>query len=502
MTRKIYLRKFDGGHAEDVRGDSTDECEFSKNFDIFTNPHKLIPYGDSVAETVSGSTMDDIEIDNVDVSLIGSSYIMTGAGYESGSSAKPAFFTKADIVTTFSSQAVAAGNTYVKNSLVVFREKAYALGWNGSNQITLYRYNSGGSVTAAGTVAVTEVPIAKPFVHPEDNVLYIVCGNVIATFTIIGGTDTMTTYSTILPTGFQATSQCDYGNYLAIAMRPLRGNGNSVTYLWGRDGTINTLQGTIDFGEGSINLLENLDNNLFAVMTPQTTLFTNITNKITVKGYAGGAVETIKSITNGSTATATIYKQKNGGKVYFGFANDDAIYAFGKNKSGKYIITKDRYLFNGTTIGSSFSGVSMIGDVMWRAFTTLAGVFTLMRSKVAQLGESITYTSTSTYRTLVNPSMPLEDRYTDKLLKGVRIAYTGATTGTTVLKYSVNGGAFTTIISDTNAAGEQCTEANTESDGVPLGQGREFQFQVETTGGAQVKEIDYYYDNLPSTNGL
>lgn len=500
MSTQVILNKFDGGHAEDLRTTNTDECEKSLNFDLFINPHKLIPYGDSIAETITGATMDDIEIDSVDIALVGSDYAFVGTGYESAGSSKINFLTKSSLVdvsgaTPFVSNAISGGGTYQKGSLVVYKNLAVALLYNGSGTYIAYSLTASGTATNIGSFSTSSTFRARPFVHPEDNILYFAVGNVIAKW---DGT-TFTSYTTILPSGYEVSSLTDYGSYLAIAMRPVRGTGNSVVYLWGRDGTLNTLQSVIDFGEGDLLMIENLNNNIIGIMASQNTFNTNLSRKLVVKGYSGGAVETLKSLMLSSLVNTTVYKVKNGGKLYFGLGNDDCVYAVGKNKAGTYIITKDRYMNNGTTIGSGFSGLSIVGDILWSAFNALGGTYTLMRSKISLLSqESVTYTSTSTYRTTINPSMPVLDRYKEKQLVCVRVAYTGALSGATVLKVSVDGGSFSTAISDTNAAGEHTIESNAMDDGTPLPTGREFQFQLESTGGAQIKEIQYVYNVLPT----
>ncbi len=507
MSQLVLINKWDGGHAEDIRTFATDQSQFSWNFDIFTNPHKLIPYGDSIAETTGTSTMADIQLGDIDISLIGSTYILTGAGYETSVSLKPTFWTKSALTNggtlNWSSQAVAAGNTFQKGSGVIYKDKYFALGYNGTNQYSLYRYDSAGSITTIGTISSSSTFYCKPFVHPEDNVLYIVLGNSITSW----NGSTLTTTTTILPSGMEATAITDYGTYLAIGMRPLRGNGNATVFLWGRDATINTLQGSLDFGEGNLLTIENLNDSLFAVMAPQSTFSTSIMNKIIVKGYSGGAVETIKSLVVLNTqAISLATKAKNGNRLYFGLNNDYATYVFGKNKSGSYILTQDRYFNNGSVIGSALYGLSMIGDVLWRGFSTAVSSFILMRSMISGLGETIVYTSTSIYKTTINPNMPLADRYKNKQLEAVQISYTGKASGTIALKYLVDGkngsgtSVMTSIISDSTTAIEEVKEATAEtSTNNALLAGREFQFQIESTGGVEVKEVRYKYSVINTT---
>jgi predicted methyltransferase len=91
--------------------------------------------------------------------------------------------------------------------------------------------------------------------------------------------------------------------------------------------------------------------------------------------------------------------------------------------------------------------------------------------------------------------MAIADRYKEKQLTCVKISFTGTAGSTVVVKCSVNGGSFNTIISDTTN-GEATVEATAFNDGTNFDLGREFQFQIESTGGASIKELCYYYDPI------
>lgn len=500
MTIAIQ-NKFDGGHAEDIRTHNTNECEESLNFDVFTNPHKLIPLADSIAETVDTGTMDEVELSDVDISLVGSNYLLTASGFETGASSKIGFYTKSDITNggtlNWGTQAVSASGAYQKNSGVIFQTKFYALASSGG-VYTLFKYNGAGSVTSIGTITTNSNFYVKPFVHPSDKKLYGVIGQSIFQYDGSTFNKTGSGISLTLPNDYECTGLTSYGDYLAIGMRSLRGNGNSYVYLWDRQLTLIDANTCIDFGEGNLLVLENLNESLFAVIQPQNTIATTFTYKVKIRQYSGGSVETIKSIVLPSSINvATAVKAKNEEKLYFGFAGDDCLYVFGKNKAGNYILNKHRYFFNTVTIGSSLSGLSIIGDIIWAGFTTVGGVYTFMRSKVlSHLGENATYSSTSIYKTTINPSMNIEDRYKHKQLISVRISFTGASYGTTGVKYSVDGSNFTSVISQSNTAGELVWEAFKQADGADFLSGREFQFKLESSGGAQIKEIAYQYTIL------
>lgn len=496
----VILNKWDGGSAEDIRTTNQNQSEYSQNFDIFTEPYRLLPLRDSIAETPDVAT-DDSEISDIGICTISGTDYIVGIGFESSVSTAMSFYTKTSAVGTFTKQASASGNTFVKGSGVIYKTLAFGVDDNGSGTYRLIRFNGASSVTTIGSITATSGKPAKCFVHPEDNILYVVVDNVISKW----DGSTFTNYTSILPQYYSATSLTNYGGYLAITMNSNQGANKPTCFLWGRDGTLNTLQGSISLGEGYVGIVENLDNNLIFVMSPfsgDSIANFLIQNKVIIKVYSGGAVETIKEINDNSTISigrVSTIKAKRNNRVYFGFSNSACVWSFGKNKEGRYTITQDRFMKNGTTI-ATFKGISIIGDVMWvLGFDGSADV--LMRTKLDLLGESVTYTGTSVYRTTINPNMPINDRYKEKQLQAFCISYTAIGTGTVALKYSVDGSTFTTAISQTTASGEYSIEATAQADGSPfdIKKGRELQFQIESTGGAKIKEFAYKYITKETT---
>ena len=58
MSKTVIIKKntYTGGIADDPRKSSASEFIISKQFDIFSDPHRLIPYRDLTADTNDGST--------------------------------------------------------------------------------------------------------------------------------------------------------------------------------------------------------------------------------------------------------------------------------------------------------------------------------------------------------------------------------------------------------------------------------------------------------------
>ena len=477
----ISLNKFNGGHAEDLRTFTTDQCEESLNFDLFTNPHYLQPYADTITETVLGGTVTDFHItdiiDNVDLDA----YVALGQAGDADTNIK--FFSKSTVSASWTQRAEDTAGVGLKNSLVGYKGLAYGLKQQGSD-IQLLELTNDTTITVRGTIS-NESSHCRPYIHPEDNILYGGCGDTLWSW---DGT-TFNSYTSIIPTGTTITSLTDYGSYLAVAVREV--NGIGTVYLWGRDGTLNTTQGIVNFGKGNLNIIENIGELLIGVLFP--TSATSLEDKMFIKIWYGGQVETLKEISVTYLGGANpILKAKSKDRLYFITGDADCIYVVTKNKNGAWSVSKDRYVYGGT-VPKAITGLSVIDDIMWVGYIDSGSLNQFYRTNTAN------YTNTSIYKSTINPAMPLADRYKLKQLEAVQISYTGASSGNTGLKYSVDGSDFTTIISDTNATGEHVTEATHENDGTVLLNGREFQFQVESTGGAKIKEVKYKYSVLNTT---
>lgn len=488
MSNTVIINRFDGGHADDIRTTETNKSEKSLNFDIFSNPHYLQPYTDSVQEVVTGQTTTDFQLSDVGFASVASSgNFIIALGQLSSGSANPTFFYKSAIADGFSIGGHGTGSV-VNNSLVIYKGEAYCLGYGGG-AVTLYKMNGLSTVATIGTISTSVIPLTKPFIHPEDNIMYIIVGNIIQTY---DGTTWGSPASTILPNGYTVTSITNWGSYIAFGCQSNLGSENTRAYLWGRDASINTLQGVIDFGEGNLVALENINNVLTAIVVSSIFASSSIYYRLEARIWSGGAIETVSSLTVSSANSAQYRKVRYRNRLYFGLSSDESIYVFGKNSVGNYFMSKDHFIFNGVTIGSTIIGMNFLGDYLYIGFSSQSASGQFYRTTAG-------YTSTSIYKTTINPNMTVGDRYKDKQLVAVQIAYTGTSSGTIALKYAHDGSALVSAISESiTSATESVKESTTEIDGDQFESGREYQFQAETTGGIKIKEIRYSYSVLPT----
>lgn len=493
MSTTVIQNKFDGGYCEDPRTLATDQCQECLNFDSLTNPHYLQPYADTVEEfeTISSSSYAAGVPQLSEAAITSFSSTPSGPfvayGYENDGATtvntKPQFFFKTSYNGNWSASGYQGTRDLVKGSLVIYKDTPYVLENTGGS----YYLIRATAMTSLGSVAATN--FCRGFVHPEDNVLYMGFDNTISKW----DEPTFTSYSSIIPSNLKIISLTNYGTYLAILCSPTSSIGKSVLYLWGRDGTINTLQGVIDVGNDNAKIVENIDDELVVVSTTPNYLSTTRTQKIIVRVYSGGTSRIAKIVAQ-TALNGTIYsgyKAKSQSRLYFTGDAENCLYVFGRNQDGRWVLTKDRYLNNGTTqnVYPSQQSFSLLGDILYVGFKTDAAVTKFYRT-------GTTYTSTCVYKTTINPSMPVADRSDLKQLEAVQVAFTGVASGTIAVKYSVDGSTMTSLISQSTSATEDAVSATSETSGTVLLSGKEFTFQIECTGGVSIKELRYRYSKL------
>ena len=82
---------------------------------------------------------------------------------------------------------------------------------------------------------------------------------------------------------------------------------------------------------------------------------------------------------------------------------------------------------------------------------------------------------------------------------GIALHYVPLQSGASaVLKYRTDGGAWTTVFTETTA-GAVVTERTKDATGTAFTAGRNFEFRIESTGGAEILGLSYRYETL-STN--
>jgi len=360
---------------------------------------------------------------------------------------------------------------------------------SGGNTLLKSFNKSTEAYASVGTITGTSSYTPKPFLFQRKNTLYIGVGSTIARYD--ASTDVFTASAITVPSNMTITSITNYGVYVAIGCAPKSLGENSKVYIWDGDASATDWTDMLDFGEGSLTILENLGGTLVGISGVVlgglgSTYVKNA--KLIIRTYNGGKVGIEKEMSS-DTIGLSNFKARKDDKVYFPLrlkvqGNEVwQLWVFGMNDNEDWVLSPDRLLCGATAI-EAVLGFNMIGDQIWTSVTS------------GLLRTTTTSYPTSTLDTLINPAMPIADKTKHKQLKAIAVKTLGAG-GEITVSYKVDSGTWVEVYSGAvNAV--SIKEATNESTGTPFLDGYEYQFRVATTDGVEIAEIKYKYDILPT----
>lgn len=530
----IPITNFGGGIAKDYGKGIRGECSVCKHFDIFNFPNRLQP--------LRGFQLDDTSNTRIkNMMLCPSNGILYAVGTVSGDATTPQLWCRSDYTTdpngwiwTPSSQ-LGAGATRNADALFLTyygdETGTKKIFWASTNNIQV---SSPSFDSASDNGALTFTTISNGYVHPTTKRLYFAykvsatgaCylaqhdGTVGAAISPAGTLNATTGVwnTTVLtfPSQYTVYSITGWGDYLAIAATTnIIGGGvdSSVVFLWDMKSV--SWNETIKWGEGQLLVLNNLDGYLVGISQLSSTNISGLRqdgDKIVIKMYSGGSKpqtvkEIISSRLNTTSPSCQINKNVNfvyEDKLYFSadVLNGDAdanyygLWAFGKNKEGRYALSIDR----GATIDNSETSILaavIAGDYVFMTHTAYGTqVKTINSSSLSSI-----YGNRSFWESCINPEMPEEHYNKKKNLIGVSVTCLPLLDATSeiVIKYRVDSDksdTWTTIATKTNALGETKFEAVIDSSGNQFTSGVFYEFRLESTGGARINSFTYKYDIL------
>lgn len=475
MARKeITIRQFYGGISDDVRQTTDNAFAISQHFDIFSSPNRLTPFRNSEDEGVTSTQ-----------SLANFVYTnskLYGLGVVSGT-ARVKIFEKSDPTAgswAASTTGEDSGGTRQTNVFIDYKGKL--MGWSAGTRIWSYTYGTStwnGSERSGFTYSTT----AQAFIHPADDVCYFPYDNKIAALNNTTWTDVAITVSS----KHTITGLSQYGNYLAIACKSVSGQSNkSVLYLWDRNTAVTTLSEVIDWGEGDLVAVGNVDGNVIGISNVGGTSF-SIAPKITIKAYSGGTPRQLKEL-SATSITCLSNPIISGDKMYFAVTGTgyNGIFCVGrKNQNYPLSVTLSNKYFNDTAaVASNSRHFYILGDYFFISNTS---------DTVSKTDDQSTYTATSIYE---SQKFSNNDPASPKQLFGVAVFYAPLpSSGQVVLKYRKDEEtSYTTIFTDgvDNAIAHEAV--NIESTGANLPVFKEIQFRIESTGGAEITGFKVIYD--------
>ena len=482
---EIKLNNFSGGVSDSPRESNPTKYQIAKHFDVFTDPTRLIPYRTLEADTNDGSTdtgmkqylVQDFLYHSASAKLYGLG--QTGAGLTK-------IVYKADATTgNWTLPASSEGNGAVKNGCLV-EYKDYLWGFQGTNQIWKWGVLSGtpSISNSASTTGSTITSVAQGLVFGD--YLYLPYNN-----KIWRATDA-TTFSDAfltLPSNFKITSLAPFGQYIAIACAPVSTyNGNSKVFLW--NGTSTEIQETLDWGEGELRVLDTIEGYLVGI----TDRYLNNASgagkgSMIIQVYAGGSPNVIKEVFTQALVgkTMPISKAVKNNRLFFaakimtnsaGTEYNEGVWSFGrKNVNYPFALSLD------ITTSTDSDGI--------QAFGTAANFFYITHSgdgSIVKTDDSATYTTTSVYESQI---LDFGDSYTDKNLQEIKISCRKMASGETITaKYRVDGSSSWTTIGSMSTVGTMShTFLEIESTNTPFSPANEYEFRIESTGGAEITGI-------------
>ena len=338
-------------------------------------------------------------------------------------------------------------------------------------------------VTTVGNTSATISSVAQGLIAKDDNG-YIFYNNIVVRIYPSG---TVQDQALKLPTNLKITSACNFGNYMAIGCSPTSiYNGVSKVFLWNLYSP--DVQEVIDWGEGELRVLDNVEGMIVGV----TDRYLNNASgagrgSLIVQGYTGGSPQVLKEVFTEKLNSITMPQSKavKNNRLFFaakimtntaGTEYNEGIWSFGrKNANYAYSLSLDYIDENVTT-----SGI--------QAFGSAANFFFIAHSadgSVDKTNDAATYAFTSILETQV---LNFGSTELDKRLDSFKVSFRKMASGESiVLKYKVDGATSWTTIGtfDTDDALSH-TFLREEANSVDFKSGREFKFQINSTGGAEI----------------
>lgn len=492
--KTIIQNQFDGGMKNDPRDPSTTSGQIIEHFDIFTNKHKLTPQ--YAPESGDG----DANTNKIGNYAYDGTYIY---GYaQAGGTGPAAILSRTDFSGSTWTTAHGSSNIGTNNRkdadlpfFTYYAKTGKIYGVFGSQYVwSIHTSDSVVSGTAFNLSSWTTV--SNGVVHPKDDTLYVGVDNrVVANFN-----DGWTTPLT-LPASLIITSLAVYNNNLAIGCRPVGGSGKSFVYLWDRDATLATLPEIIDWGDGNLMMIEELEGYLVGVSYQGIFVNDVIKYHTTVK-YSAGTAQTAQLVTFvGYSLTPntqpSLFKGKSNNRILFpasiniGSSGYSGVWSVGRSSTGVPLAFTLEHLYSRQPTNFGPYGLIKIGDILFASFSDGGTHY------VDKTDDAGVYTTTSIYETLINPGMDAIDRLKKKTLHAVAITVSKlSSTMQALIKYRVDGGAWSSALFTKTA-----TSPDTDLTGYEVvvaaditNQGREFEFHIESLYGAEITSYAYTYE--------
>lgn len=492
MITTYQLSKFHGGISDNIREQSGTTFSISKHFDIFSNPGILTPYRSFEADqTISSGS--DLKPYLVKEGLLGSDGKLYGLGQVVATGYTKIVSKSSPQSGNWSLPSTAEGNgTVIHGSFGEYYQILW--GFQGTNQ--LWKWPLGGSIiNSVAIVGATITSVANGVIASDDN-YYTAYNNIVVR--IGAGGSTFDDACLTLPAHLKITSICTYGTYLAIGACEKNSTSTGVSYVYIWDLVQEDPQEVLDWGEGSLQVLGNIEGKLCGISDKYigSSLSVNY-GSLVVRQWKGGDVTITKEIMvpAGVSNALKNFKVIKNNKLYFyaklptsSSTYNEGIFVVGRRDVNyEYAITLDQIHETAT----SFEGIWAAGN-FW--FIAHSG-----DGSVAKTDDSVAFTETSIYE---SQKFNGGDVSKPKEITGIALTYKPLPSGAkALLKYRVDAinatsswiTAFQDSATSSVAHEALCEEYNNEK---AFSDGKEIEFRLESTGGAEITGLKFVLNTL------
>ena len=501
MGKKIVqeIKRFDSGITGSL------DSPFHQHFDIFSDPNRLIPYRSTEAEqnATSAANFGLFNPRNFQLGKDGKMYALG----DDNAGGLAQVLEKTDPTTGnwgLSTTAVGTG-VVVYGAFIEWGTTPAFYMFSGTNRLSAWTIGGTFNNTVSSLTLTTITSVAQGVVGADDQ-LYMFYNNKVVRVTRAGvATDDVLTN---LPSDMRIVSACRWGSYIAIGMAygtsaTAIPSGVSKVFLWDMV-TTTTISDVIDWGEGALRVLGNVEGRIVGVSDKYLTNPISLSQgSMVVRMWSGGAPQIFKEVVANQLVTADsgtyddvvtrfprdVVVKDN--KMYwvasvpFGASTSTestfhlGIWAFGrKDRNSDFALSLD-YVEEAVSTSNYF--INSFGNAgnYWFISYSAAGL-------VNKTDDATNYTHTSIYET-----EKFGDGKTTRKIVGVSVMTDALpTAGQVVLKYKKDEEtSFTTIFTNTTDNSIRHTAINIESSGATLPTYKRLILRVESTGNAVVTGI-------------
>jgi hypothetical protein len=511
--KTISVNTFDGGMTNDARDPAQGIARITEHVDNFTRSHLIANYPDNDFNAATDpNTASEFDSNRIQKFLYSNS-TWFGLGVQAGTT-KPKIFTKSAIANAWAAGTTTGDYAALVSSLsptIFIQYHNYLYGLDGPlGSTNWWKY---GDITSTPTwtrLLHQSTNVAGFVVHSKDDILYYINGSGTAVQQQIGKFDGTTWTEAALTFGISGASNvpslstiAEYGNYLAIAAN--NPDATTTLYLWDRDSSLTTVSEKVDWGTGTIKWLATIDGTLIGCSILQASGL-GLEYTVVFKYYDGTAAIPFAQFNCTSATVYPITQKFNNTLEFMAEMNINSVDLRGiwkvVKKNGQFSVSFDRKpRLDDTVTAGKLYGFLRTGDYFHIACANVQDSDKYIVTKTLNA-----YSTTSVYRTAINPNVPLGDRTALKQLVSLAASTEPLTSGQAVLvQYRVDGGSWIPALY-MNTVGAVSSDWFTGAITTPSGgtfnaagnytAGREYEFSIEPSGGAKVSELKFIYNNL------